>query len=75
MPKVKLSQQEDMIKNFFNDLKWECMKAGFTQQQQAEELGCSQQNINYAYSHQSMSLKQYLIIRSKLDEIKQRERG
>lgn len=75
LPKVKLNQQEYMINDFFKDLLWECKKAGFTQAQQAEEIGCSQQNINYLYSHQSMSVKQYLIIRSKLDEIKNREGG
>lgn len=75
MPKVKLSQQEDMIKKAFDDLLWECKRAKFTQEQQAEAVGCTQQNINYIYSHQSMSYRQYLIIRAKLDEIKNREGG
>lgn len=72
MPRIKLNQQEYMIKDFFKDLSWECKKAGYTQEQQGSDCGCTAQNICYAYKNQSLSLRQYLIIRSNLDEIKKK---
>jgi hypothetical protein len=75
MPRVLINKAEDQAKDAINNLKWECKKYGFSQEQQAELCGCTPQNICKAYKNQSLSARQYLLITARLDEIKQNERG
>lgn len=75
MPKILLNKAEDQVKDAINNLKWECRKYGFSQEQQAELCRCTPQNICKGYKNRSLSARQYLLIRARLDEIKAEKGG
>lgn len=75
MPKVFLNRAKDQAKKEIDNLKWDCRKNGFPQEDQAELCGCTPQNICKAYKNHSLSAIQYLMIRARNDEIKAEKGG
>lgn len=66
---IESKNAEDEIEN----LRWKSKRYGFTQEMQAELLGCTTRNINTHYRRKSFSAKQFLMLQDRLNQIIEEE--
>jgi len=75
MPRIKANKNIYLVRDAVEDLKWECKRYNLSQEEQAELLNCSKQNVWKHYKNASFSIGQYLIIKQRLEELKKEQAG
>lgn len=69
MPKVYLSEADQLADKELKSLHAELIVQGIRNKKIAEWLGCSEQNVSQLWKNCSFSFKQILVIKQKLKEV------